>query len=68
MLSVLKDHVGKLINAQFLLKEAKKDLPTVVIFSRLKDHSGKPVSAQFSLKEPKKLVPAVVIFDVLKHR
>jgi hypothetical protein len=48
---ISKDHPGKLINAQPLLKLTKKRFPTVVIFSVLKDHSGKLINAHESLKK-----------------
>ena len=58
--SVLNDHVGKLVSAQFLLKSRKNLFPAVVIWLKSNDCSGKLVNAQFQLKPRKKLFPAVV--------
>ena len=56
----LKDHSGKLVNAQSLLKLAKKPYPTGIICDVSKDHSGKLTIAQFALKPLKKLSPGFV--------
>ena len=54
ILLISNDQLGKLVNAQLLLKQLKKLLPAQVIFEVSNDQSGKLVNAHWKLKELKK--------------
>ncbi len=50
MFEVLKDQIGRFVNAQLELKPQKKQYSDFVIFEILKDQNGRLLNFQLALK------------------